>query len=145
MNTFKLISQTLLSTALVFTLGSANAEIISTPENLTITSVNGIASSHDSQLQLSQGKHLVELKYDGLFEANADDTDARIISGRLYLPLNIKHDGHYQIQVAEMISEDKAREFIAEPIVYLVDEQGNKQKKMLLSQNELLTSLFLTQ
>ena len=144
MNKFKLFSQTLFSTILLLTLGSANAGIISAPENLSIMSVNGKASDNRSALQLTQGRHLIELKYDGLFETNADDTDARIISGRLYLPLNIENSGNYQIQVAKMISEEMAREFIAEPIVYLVDEQGNKQEKMLLDQNQLITSLFLT-
>lgn len=144
MNTVKSTIRTLLTSSLLLaTSASAFASVISTPENLEITSINGQAAAKTSQVELTQGSHLIELKYDGLFEANADDTDARITSGRLYLPLELDNSADYKIQVADINSEDDARAFVTNPTIYLVSSIGAKQKHSLLSQNELITKMFL--
>ena len=146
MNTIKSFARKVIATSLLLTASSSlYAAVISMPENLEITTINGQSSKTASTVELSQGRHLLEFKYDGLFEANADDTDARVLSGRLYLPLELSGSSDYRIEIGQIYSEEQAREFISNPTISLLDNQGNQQSHTLLTQNQLLTNLFLSQ
>ncbi len=144
METVKLFTRAMLVASLLLVSNtSVYAGELSISDQLTITAINGKSHTPHHVINLKQGKNLVELKYDGIFPSYSDDTDVRVTSGRLYLTLNVNDNQDYQIQMNQIDSEIKAKQFITTPSIYLVDEQGKRKEQALLNQNELITQLFL--
>ena len=140
----KLFTRTILISSLLFMMNaSAQAGVQSASEKLIITAVNGQSPELNNPVSLRQGKNLVELKYDGIFPSYTDDTEARITSGRLYLPLDIVDNRNYQIQLDQINTEEDANQFILAPYIYLINDRGERIKRDLLNQNKLITQLFL--
>ncbi|GGI81968.1 DUF2057 family protein [Shewanella gelidii] len=138
---------TLLSALVASTLalGSSitHAASVSLPESLEIRSLNGQAVTGVSQIQLSEGEHLLELQYDDLFESNADDTGARVTSQALYLPIELQDSQAYRLVTANINSEEDARAFVDAPVVYLLDTQGNRRQIDLVTQKQLMLQVIL--
>ncbi|MEC4727938.1 DUF2057 domain-containing protein [Shewanella sp. D64] len=131
-------------TAVALTLASFTslAASVSFPESLDITGVNGQTKFNNHQVQLNQGKNLIELKYYDTFEVNADDSGAWVKSQPLYLLMTSNNQEQYRAFTPDIESEEEAYEFINNPVITLTNTAGMEKEIALLTHHQLMAQLL---
>jgi len=136
-----------LITAVALTLASFTsiAASVSFPDSLVVTGINGEKKFDIHQPQLANGENLIELRYHDIFEVNADDSGAWVKSEPLYLLVNSHGQQDYQAATPTIDTEDEAYDFIENPVITLEDAQGKNKTVALLTHQQLMAKVLLTQ
>ena len=133
-----------LITAITLTLASFSslAASVSFPESLDVLGVNGEMTRNTHQVQLNHGENLIELKYNDIFEFNADDSGAWVKSQPLYLLVTSDTQDEYQAFTPSIDTEDEAYEFIGNPVLTLTNAEGKNKQVALLTHHQLMAQLL---
>uniref|UniRef100_A0A7S9IV75 DUF2057 domain-containing protein n=1 Tax=Shewanella eurypsychrophilus TaxID=2593656 RepID=A0A7S9IV75_9GAMM len=121
---------------------ASSAASVSFPDSLAVTGINGETKFGAHQIQLADGKNLIELKYHDIFEVNADDSGAWVKSAPLYLILE-SDQGQYQAMTPVIDTEEEAYDFIDNPVITLTGAQGDSKDVALLTHHQLMAKLLL--
>ena len=135
MKTFITIAALTLTSLVSF---SSSAASVSFPDSLTVTGINGDTQFGTHEIQLAEGKNLIELKYHDIFEVNADDSGAWVKSAPLYLIMSSNQQVQYQAMTPVIDNQDEAYDFIDNPVITLKDAQGESRDITLLNHHQLM-------
>ncbi|MPY25426.1 DUF2057 domain-containing protein [Shewanella psychropiezotolerans] len=122
---------------------SSSAASVSFPDSLSVTGINGETKFGTHEIQLAEGKNLIELKYHDIFEVNADDSGAWVKSAPLYLILSSNEQVQYQAITPVIYTEEEAHDFIDNPVITLKETQGESKDVTLLTHHQLMAQLLL--
>lgn len=119
----KNIVKTFVMSVLVSSLsfGSMAATLKNSTE-LSVLSVNGVpVENFKPNIELHEGKSLIEVKYQDLFDYKADSSGSWIRSESLYFTLDIapKSGDYYEIIPPKFSSVIEAKKFLKEPSIQL--------------------------
>ncbi|USD37766.1 MULTISPECIES: DUF2057 family protein [Ferrimonas] len=116
---------------------STSAATLSLPSSVWAVSLNGKpVSQFASQLSLTDGPQVVELKYGELLQLNAEDHEM-ITSAPLYLSFEGDGSERYQLLLPILEDEQAVRQFARQPKVTLRSDAGPVENR-LLTQSQLL-------
>ncbi|MGL4615183.1 MAG: DUF2057 family protein [Shewanella sp.] len=123
----------------------ANAATLNATNELTITSVNGIATTQFSPIELTENKMLIELRYQDMFSYRADDSRSWVRSAPLYLILNIDPatNNEYRLKIPPISNKADAKKFLKNPYVSLYNNNTEVTEHPLLSQSQLFTKILV--
>lgn len=120
---------------------SAQAATLSVGDNLMIESINGHIA--DSQpVQLSAGKHLVELRFSERYYTNAGSSGTWVRSTPLFTTVTLTEGEVLTLNTPEIITEAQAREYVRQPQALLSSEQGRNEQLELKTQTQLMSQLL---
>ncbi|AQS35500.1 hypothetical protein Sps_00280 [Shewanella psychrophila] len=122
---------------------SSSAASVSFPDSLSVTGINGETKFGTHEIQLAEGKNLIELKYHDIFEVNADDSGAWVKSAPLYLIMSSVEQAQYQAMTPVIDTEDEAYDFIDNPVITLTRSLGESKDVTLLTHHQLMAQLLL--
>ena len=141
MKTFITIAALTLASLVSF---SSSAASVSFPDSLSVTGINGDTKFDTHEIQLAEGKNLIELKYHDIFEVNADDSGAWVKSAPLYLIMSSNEQVlRYQAMTPVIYTAEEAYDFIDNPVITLKDTQGESRDITLLNHHQLMAKLLL--
>ncbi|MCH1929971.1 DUF2057 domain-containing protein [Shewanella sp. A25] len=123
---------------------TANAATINDTETLRLVSINGQASKSLSNVQLPDGKVLIEVKYQDLFNYRADDSGVWVKSEPLFFTLEIPaaSTANYQITKPTLTNEAEARRFIQAPTIELKIDGANNLTLPLETHSQLMADML---
>lgn len=140
MKTFITIAALTLASLVSF---SSSAASVSFPDSLTVTGMNGDTKFAPHEIQLAEGKNLIELKYFDIFEVNADDSGAWVKYAPLYLIMSSNQQVQYQAMTPVIDNQDEAYDFIDNPVITLKDAQGESIDITMLNHHHLMAKILL--
>lgn len=136
-----LVGATLILSTLTISM-TANAATLKGTETLNVASINGQATKAFKPVDLPEGKVLVEVKYQDVFNYRADDSGTWVKSEPLFFILDVAPQSNYQIKTPKLVSEADARGFIKNPSIQLSVDGAAPQQLPLQNHSQLMADML---
>ncbi|ABI40842.1 conserved hypothetical protein [Shewanella sp. MR-4] len=136
-----LVGATLIMSTLAISM-TANAATLKGTETLNVVSINGQATKAFKPVELPEGKVLVEVKYQDVFNYRADDSGTWVKSEPLFFTLDVASQSNYQISTPKLVSEADARRFIKNPSIQLSVDNATPQPQPLQNHSQLMADML---
>ncbi|WP_417347588.1 DUF2057 family protein [Ferrimonas sp.] len=122
---------------------SVSAATLNLGENVRVVSINGKSvPAYASQIELDQGVNNVTVRYDSLFEQDAESH--WFIRSELHqMTFNAKGDEEYFLDAPAAYSDQQGQMLANDPIFTLMDDADNRVEHGLRSHTELLNQTGL--
>ncbi|PIW62981.1 DUF2057 family protein [Shewanella sp. CG12_big_fil_rev_8_21_14_0_65_47_15] len=136
-----LVGITLIMSVMVISM-TATAATLKGTDTLSVISLNGKTVKAFKPVQLPEGKVLVEVKYQDIFNYRADDSGTWVKSEPLFFSLDVAPQADYQITKPKLPSEDDARGFIKNPTIQLTINGTDTLKLPLQNHSQLMADML---
>ncbi|WP_417762455.1 DUF2057 family protein [Shewanella sp.] len=120
----------------------ASAATLHVPDSIEISSVDGQAVTPLNRINLTEGDHLITLKYNDYFSAYADDSGDWVSSKTLFAHIKVGDQPQLTLTTPAIDNAAEARAFVMQPRLQLTDNQGLSDTVELQSQAAVLSQLL---
>jgi uncharacterized protein YccT (UPF0319 family) len=130
----------------LFVIPQTLAAEVTVPASLQILDIDGQPqNAAHTDLQLSNGTHVLVVRYRDLFADSADDSGAWVTSEPLYLNLAIKDQQPVQLHIPVIDNASAAKTYLHQPYLTVGTANGHTDQLPLRTQASVITELLSAQ